>query len=350
MKNRMLQRTLLLAISLLTSPGIVAGEEPRQHALAAEGVTSLTNPAVRYRVPAEHYVVLKWGPVSAILADNAAIDVPELPGHKGRYNGLASLTHEKQPRNIFVPTYAGLNLEHIHDGTTRVNQKLFEPREVPMELRIVDDQTVEVYQGPTPMWKLESCGRYHLLEDGTVEYTFECIPHEELFSQGFIGLFWASYIQTPREPGIHFLARNKEEITGEEWVYSISPKHGVEGTHPPAPPRPEVKLDPDSRLVLGDGYSKYVHTANWYYGVSHGMAYVAMFRPRDKVWIVQSPSGGGQDCPAWDFQWFIPNYKVGEAYGLTMRLAYVPYESREQVIRDTQAHRNALGHGEVVTK
>ncbi len=87
MNNRMLQRTLLLAITLLTSPGIVAGEEPRQHPLAAEGGTSLTNPAVKYRVPAEHYVVLKRGPVSAIIADNAAIDVPELPGHKGDTTG-----------------------------------------------------------------------------------------------------------------------------------------------------------------------------------------------------------------------------------------------------------------------
>lgn len=318
------------------------GADRERHPYAADGVTSLTNNAIKYRTADDHYVILKRGPVQAVIVDNAAVDIPELPGHRGGYNGVASLTHDKQPRNIFVPSYAGLNLEHIHDGTNRVNKDLFEPRKSPMELRIVDDATVEVYQAPTPMWKLASCGRYHLLPDGVIEYTFECIPHAEVFSQGFIGIFWASYIQTPQEPGIHFLGREGNQEAGEKWIYSISPKHGVEGTHPPAPPRPEITFDEDSNLVLGDGYSKYVHTSSWYYGVSQGMAYVAMFRPSDKVWLVQSPSGGGKDCPAWDFQWFVPEYKVGEAYGMTMRLAYLPYENQEQVVRETQTHREAL--------
>ena len=30
-------------------------------------------------------------------------------------------------------------------------------------------------------------------------------------------------------------------------------------------------------------------------------------------------------------EWFIPDFRVGKAYGLVIREVYLPYESREQV-------------------
>ncbi len=69
------------------------------------------------------------------------------------------------------------------------------------------------------------------------------------------------------------------------------------------------------------------------------MAYVLMFRKQDRIWFAQSPTGGGATNPAWDFQWFIPDYKVGEAYGFVMRAAYIPFESREQIEAATEKNR-----------
>jgi hypothetical protein len=51
-----------------------------KHPLAAPGVTSLTEPTVLFRVADEHYVVLERGEVRAIIVDNAALDLPDLPG------------------------------------------------------------------------------------------------------------------------------------------------------------------------------------------------------------------------------------------------------------------------------
>ena len=71
--------------------------------------------------------------------DNRAVDDDVLPGHRAGYHGVASLRHDRQPRNLFVPAYAGLNFEHIHDGTVQARDVLFEPRNAPMELRRIDD-------------------------------------------------------------------------------------------------------------------------------------------------------------------------------------------------------------------
>ena len=93
------------------------------------GVTTLANRSIRYAVAEKPYVVLRRADVEAVVVDNRAVDDPLLPGHRAGYSGIASLKHTKRPQNLFVPAYAGLNFEHIHDGAVQPRERLFEPRQ-----------------------------------------------------------------------------------------------------------------------------------------------------------------------------------------------------------------------------
>ena len=305
-------------------------------------LTSLSDPSIRYRVPDNPYVVLKRGDVEAVIADNRAVDDDVLPGHRAGYSGVASLKHAGREQNLFVPSYAGLNFEHIHDGTVQDRKTLFEPRNAPMELRLVDAHTAELYQKPTPHYGLESCLRYRMLENGTIEMTLECIPRRRSFRNGYVGLFWASYIHGPESLDIHFRGHGTDEPPASRWIRGVTPAHGQLSTHLATGDRRTFPHDRKFPLTLVFNRSKHRYSQPWYYGVSHGMALVFMFRPKDEIRFSQSPSGGGQGNPAWDFQLLIPNYEVGRRYELVMRAMYVPYESPEQIERATAGHRKAL--------
>jgi hypothetical protein len=315
---------------------------PREAYSDEPGRTSFTNPAIRYTVPEKPYVVLRRGEVEAIVVDNRAVDDGVLRGHRAGYSGLASLRHFRWRENLFVPAYAGLNFEHIHDGTKQLWEVIFEPRHAPMELRWIDDHTAELYQRPTPHWGLESCLRYEMLPDGAIRMTFECIPRRQTFRNGYIGLFWASYIDRPKSGAIHFRGHPAGDDPTPRWIEAVSPDHGVRASHLAADDRRDLRHDLDFPFSLVFSRSGFRYDEPWYYGVSHGMAYAQVFRTRDKVLLTQSPSGGGQGNPAWDFQAFIPGYEVGRRYALGMRALYLPYRSADQVGRAVKPHLVAL--------
>jgi len=304
--------------------------------------TTLSDPAIRYRVPEKPYVVLKRADVEAVLVDNRAVDDDVLPGHRAGYSGIASLKHSKRRENLFVPSFAGLNFEHIHDGTVQDRKILFEPRNAPMQLRVIDQYTAELYQKPTPHYGLESCLRYRMLEDGTIEMTLECIARRQSFTNGYVGLFWASYIHQPESLEIHFRGHGVDQLPASDWIRGVTPAHGKLSTHLATDDRRTFAHDPKFPLTLVFNNSRYRYSQPWYYGRSHGMALVLMFRPKDEIRLSQSPSGGGQGNPAWDFQYFVPKYSLGQRYQMVMRAMYLPYESPEQIEKASAVHRKAL--------
>lgn len=305
-------------------------------------LTSLSDPDCSYRVSKKPYAVLMRNGVKAIVVDNQAVADEVLADHRAGYSGLAYLGHTQRKENLFVPSYAGLNYEHIHDGTKQDRKVLFEPRNAPMQLRLVDQHTVELYQAASPHYGLESCLRYQILTDGVLEMTLECVPRKQSYTYGYIGLFWASYIHQPESLDIHLQGKTAS-AKKSSWIQTATPSHGKLATHLSLNDMRTFKHDPDFPLSLVFNRSNYRYAQPWYYGVSHKMAWIQMFRPQDQIRLTQSPSGGGKGNPAWDFQYLIPDYQVGQRYQMVMRGMYVPFESRQQIERVTAPHRQALG-------
>jgi hypothetical protein len=333
---------LLLVTGCLGVLGVLVYPEARTLAEVPPR-TTLSDESIRYRVPARPYALLRRGGIEVVVVNNQAVDDEVLPGHRAGYSGVASLRGAGVKKNLFVPAYAGLNFEHIHDGTTQDRAVLFEPRHAAMELRRIDENTVELYQKPTPHYGLESCLRYQLLPDGAIEMTLECIPRRKRFKHGYIGLFWASYIHQPEFLDIHFKGHGvKEPASRTRWIRGVTPRHGVEATHLAFDDERVFAHEDSFPLSLVFHRSRWRYREPWYYGVSQGSALVLMFRAKDRIRLTQSPSGGGRGNPAWDFQFFIPEYRVGQRYQMVMRAQLVPYESPEQIERVSRPHRQAL--------
>ena len=126
----------------------------------------------------------KVGDLTAVIGDNSADGE-----HRAGYNGIWRLTHRSELTNLFVPTVAGLNLEHIFDGdkelsdveTTR--KVFFEPRNAPMEFKKISDAEAELHQPPTPTFRLESWTRFKLVAPHYIDFEFRCKPTQHVLDR-----------------------------------------------------------------------------------------------------------------------------------------------------------------------
>ena len=318
--NFLCQSTALVFLSFLTLA--VARRNPEQ-------VTTLSHPKEAYQVVPEGLAEVRWGKLAAQLVSNVA--APQ--EHAAGYNGLQSIRYDGS-QSPFVSRFAGLNLEHVNNGIAHADRDLqFEPRKHPMELRRLDAKTYELYQAPLSNTGLESSTRFAFREPHFIDVTFECIPRLGKFPYRHLNVFWASYILKPEDMSIYFLGREKGQRS-ESWIQGVTPKHGALATHRSAKDQRQFQHDNPFPLTLVFNESDYEYTRPVYYGRYGDFVWIVMFRERDLVRFTQSPSGGGDGNPAWDFQWFVDKPRKDKLYRLVYRAAYKRWVDREDVLRE----------------
>lgn len=279
-----------------------------------------------------HAITLTAGDLTAVIGDNAAQGE-----HQAGYNGVWSLRHAAGTRSIFVPTYAGLNLEHIITGEgLDETRTFFEPRQAPMTLRQISATEAELHQPPTPTFHVESWTRFQLVAPHYLDMTFRCIPRQDVFPRGYLALFWASYIHAPTDKSMYFLGG----LDAQEnlWTQLCTPWHDDQSTVRHRQDTFELTFPPDSRDALFKSLSRLRYDQPFFYGHHDNLVWMVMFATSEGVRFTHSPSGGGTDgarrttSPAWDFQLVVPQPVVGTSYSLRLRTVLRPTCSRDELL------------------
>ncbi|MFM7057296.1 MAG: hypothetical protein ACKO2P_10280 [Planctomycetota bacterium] len=279
--------------------------------------------------PAVHSVTLRAGDLEAVIGDNAAEGV-----HRAGYNGVWSLKHRLADRSLFVPGIAGLNLEHIVNGTPLDTDELFfEPRRAAMTLQSLSDTAVRLHQPATFATGVESSTVFRLSAPNVLDMHFECVPRKPGFPHGYLSLFWASYMQAPADKSMYFLGGQPGQPPA--WTQLCTQFHNDQSTVRHRSDEYDAVFDADQREALFRNFSRLRFDAPFFYGHFGPLMWVVLFDRSEGIRLTHSPSGGGFDSarrssnPAWDFQFLIRNPEVNQARGFAVRTILCPAIDRE---------------------
>ncbi|MBM4094928.1 MAG: hypothetical protein FJ276_36785 [Planctomycetes bacterium] len=283
-----------------------------------------------------HIAPVQTEALHAVVADNEAYGAD----HRAGYNGVSELRLKSgEPRNLFVPLYAGLNFEHIFSGdAASFGWNIFEPRRAPMQLARRSDTKVELRQDRTEHWPLRSRLVYEMKGDA-IDFSFFGTPLEDTWQKhGYIGIFFASYIQAPEDMAIQFIGRSRpgRGDPRARWVKHLPEKHGLAANHRPAGSDWDPPVDDGFNIDLVKGVSDLEYLYPFYFGRSGDNVFVMMFdrsTAEGELRFAQSPSGGGKGNPAWDFVYFRRDYAVGRAFSFRARAVYRKFTCAEDVAR-----------------
>jgi hypothetical protein len=289
---------------------------------------------------AQDFDTFRISRLTAVIGNNAAAGE-----HRAGYNGIFRLTTPGSDQSAYVPAVAGLNLEHYFDSRPRSSdvKVFFEPRNVPMQFRKINDTKAELRQDATPVYGIESRTVFEVKEPYYIDVTYRGIPRKNVLQGGYLGIFWASYINAPLDKSIYFL-RAGSTLDKPEWLQFLSHEHGRDATVRPADDRSELAGGGDPTALFRN-FSPLRYGDAFYYGRIGDMVLIYIFRPNPHLRFAHSPSGGGRTLsgddtnPAWDFQLVIPSPELGKEYGVDLRIVYKPWAGRADVLQEVRKYR-----------
>jgi hypothetical protein len=282
-----------------------------------------------------HCALLQSGEIQVIVGDGARDGV----GGQ-QYCGLWSLTSTRRQFNAFGNSYAGLLPGEIRGRAP--------------ELQALTDASAVLTGVVDSSYPVDVRAEYAVKGPYYVDHALSLTDREDVRADGcdFREVSWCCYMNCPEDVRLHFLSDG-------EWRAYISPRHGVDSNIAPGYVR-DIELErrpsemyseaPDERPFHWDR-ADLRFDEPFYYGRLGKMALILVFDTPQWLRFYCSPTGGGESllphkaCPAWDFEWVIPEaaYEVGKEYSFRSRLIYKEFISEDDVLEEFRKARDELG-------
>ena len=284
-----------------------------------------------------HCAMLQTGEIQTIVGD-ASRD-----GMGGtQYCGLWSLTSKHRQFNAFGNSCAGLL-----PGEIRGKSPLLE---------IVDDLTCVLSRNADQTYPVDVRATYQVSAPYYIDHALTFTDRRDTRRDGcrFREVSWCCYMNCPEDSRLHF-------ICDGDWHHYISPRHGLGANIAPGYVLDDELEDwplkgqwrsgqPNNRPFHWDRYERRFDEP-FYYGRLGQMAMILVFDAPRWLRFFCSPTGGGtslipdRSCPAWDFEWVIPesDYEVGRDYTFRVRLIYKPFLSEDDVLAEYRKSQADLG-------
>jgi len=261
--------------------------------------------------------------------------------------------------NLFRDDAVGINFEHIFNGAKEQNDiSMFTPRHDPCELKQFSSRRFQIHwPNNGSKWGMEARMDYDFSKENYVDLVFECIPTRNLYSQGFVAMMWASYMNRAIDRKIRFWGKEGDrtgwvafgERKGKRFEVGTVSNAGVADL--------PYEGGAETLNLIENSEKKFI--TPFYYGLIDGdhdlkttddrLLYLVLFDQTESIrfamWNFIKNNAGNPDShsPAWDWQYVIRNPEVGMSYGYKARVVVKPFKGIEQIWREYQTWSEDLG-------
>jgi len=279
----------------------------------------------------------------------------EVSGHMmSGANGIASLIHKQQRKNIVCGVSANLEYCSVSPPSGALQDRWDAPRHAPATLEQIGPRCARLF------WKASEASGMNVstefaLDGHYVDHTITLWPDADVES---VDILWASWMNNPQNTSLFLHGM----VEGETAPRLLEVSRVAHGPHSPLlwrgfeadttwdghlrdnpVLRQSVEKDDSTKqhaaLAAGFSASRFEWTGDFYYGLIDEYLYLMIFREPEFFYFISPTGGVSLRLPAWDYGIKSGAQRAGEKRNYHGRLVYKPFVSVADVLKEVADFR-----------